>query len=78
LIDILVEQLIYSWAPLIFLHSEEAFYPSSVEFFLPEITINDDSGTILQEVVTPDNILGGENTSSLHMQTREPLGTENF
>ena len=71
------EALIYKWAPLIYLHSEEPFFPSSVEFYLPEMTIQDDSGSILQDIITPDNIPGGESSSQLHMQTRRPLGTKN-
>ena len=69
-----VEALIRSWSPLIWLHSEELFYPSSVDFFLPEITVQDDQGIIYQEFATTSNLIGGDNTSSLHMQTRQPLG----
>lgn len=57
-----VEDLIYSWAPLIYLHSEEEFFPSSVEFYLPEVTIQDENGVTVQENVTPDSILGGDNS----------------
>lgn len=60
---------------MIWLHSEESFLPSTVEFFLPEVTIQDEEGTIIQDYVTPETLIGGENSSVLHMQTREPLGT---
>ena len=70
----LVEQLIRSWSPLIWLHSEERFLPSTVEFFLPEVTIQDEQSIVVQNYVTPETLIGGENSSVLHMQTREPLG----
>ena len=66
--------MIRSWAPLVWLHSEELFYPSSVDFFLPEMTVQDDQGFIIQEFANAENLIGGENTSALHMQTRQPLG----
>ncbi len=69
-----VENLIRTWSPLIWLHSEEKFLPSSVEFFLPEVTIQNNESAIVQEYVTPANLIGGEISSVLHMQTREPLG----
>lgn len=42
---------------------------------MPEVTIQDEEGTIIQDYVTPETLIGGENSSVLHMQTREPLGT---
>lgn len=68
-----VEELIRSWSPLVWLHSEEKFLPSSVEFFLPEVTVQDNQSVIIQDYVTPENIIGGEASLTLHMQTREPL-----
>ncbi|XP_059352054.1 uncharacterized protein LOC130688756 [Daphnia carinata] len=67
------ENLIRTWSPLIWLHSEEKFLPSSVEFFLPEVTIQNNESAIVQEYVTPENLIGGEASVTLHMQTREPL-----
>lgn len=69
-----VQQLIESWAPIIWLHSEETFWPSSVEFFLPAVTINDVDENVLQSDPTPSSILVGELTSTYHMQTKVPLG----
>ena len=59
---------------MIWLHSEERFLPSTVEFFLPEVTIQDEQSIVVQNYVTPETLIGGENSSVLHMQTREPLG----
>lgn len=38
--------------------------------------MQDGQGAIVQEIVTPENLIGGENSSSLHMQTIEPLGMD--
>ena len=67
-------ELVKSWAPLIWLHSEDVFYPSSVEFFLPEVTLNDINNNVSYEYVTVQNLPGGSGSSYYHMQTREELG----
>lgn len=36
--------------------------------------MNDNSSAIIQEVVTPENLVAGNITEIYHMQTREPLG----
>jgi len=38
------------------------------------MTVQDDQGFIIQEFANAENLIGGENTSALHMQTRQPLG----
>lgn len=65
-------ELVTSWAPLVFLHSQEVFYPSEVEFFLPEVTLNDGDNNVVVDPVTPQNMPAGR--SDLHLQTRQPLG----
>lgn len=69
-----MEELIRAWSPMVWLHSEEIFLPSSVEFFLPEVNVRDNQSEIVQDYVTPENLIGGEASSTLHMQTLELLG----
>lgn len=69
-----MEDLIRRWSPLVWLHSGEIFLPSTVEFFLPEVTVKDNQSVTIQEFVTPENLIGGEISSIYHMQTRVPLG----
>ena len=75
---IAVEELARAWAPLIWLHSEELFYPSSVEYFLPEVTIQNEAGEVIAENPTAGDIPGWNDSSDLHMQTREALGKPFF
>ena len=59
---------------MIWLHSEEQFWPSSVEFFLPAMTVNDIDQNVIQFDPTPSTILVGNETNYMHMQTKVALG----
>jgi len=65
--------MIHSWAPLIWLHGGEQFLPSSVDFFLQHVTLQDRKGHILDLYPTPDRLPGGASSASLHLHTRHKL-----
>jgi hypothetical protein len=69
-----VSELAAKYAPAIWFHSSEAFYPSSVEFFLSAVRLLDERGNVVQEDVTADSIPGGNDTAKWHLTTKQPLG----
>ena len=67
--------MIHSWAPLIWLHSGEQFAPSSVDFFLSYVSLQNRKGRLIDNYLAPDRLPGGPDTAQLHLQTHDKLGT---
>lgn len=50
------EDLVNKYKPILYLHSKEEAYPSSIEFIMENSTINKKTGEILEQVVSNDII----------------------
>jgi len=62
--------LVYNWAPRVWLHSQEPFYPSSVPFHLQHTEVRDETETVVQpSPLTPDTLPTGEETGGWHLNT---------
>jgi len=68
-----ITKMIQSWAPLIWLHSGEQFLPSSVDFFLEHVNLQNRKGRILDLFPKSDRLPAGSPSASLHLQTRHKL-----
>ncbi|KAK4012057.1 hypothetical protein OUZ56_021158 [Daphnia magna] len=68
-----VVEMIQSWAPLVWLHSGEQFMPSSVEFFLEHVTLQNRKGRVLDQQPTLNKLPGGPSSTVLHLQSRQKL-----
>ena len=42
-----VVQMALDWAPLVWMHGEDPFYPSTVDFFLDNTEVRDDNETLV-------------------------------
>ncbi|XP_037800159.1 vacuolar protein sorting-associated protein 62-like [Penaeus monodon] len=64
LLDIIID-----WAPLIWLHPEEVFFPSSVEFHFENVEVRTANETVVQ--TSPDrwSVVTGPETSSMHLNS---------
>ena len=69
-----VTELVHSWAPLVWLHGEEQFAPSSVDFFLRHVTLQNRKGRVIDGQPAPETLPSGAETEPLNLQTREKLG----
>ncbi|XP_023337870.1 putative vacuolar protein sorting-associated protein TDA6 [Eurytemora carolleeae] len=70
-------KLVEKWAPLVWIHSEDPFMPSSVPFHLQNIQINDENERLVQENPTQDSIVTGPDTDIMHMNTKYPVDCVN-
>ena len=69
----IVAEMIHSWAPQVWLHSEEQFMPSSVDFFLEHVTLQNRKGRVLDQQPATTKLPGGPTTTSLHLQSKQKL-----
>lgn len=65
--------MIHSWAPLVWLHSAEQFMPSSVDFFLEHVTLQNRKGRVLDQQPAVNKLPGGPPSAALHFQSRQKL-----
>jgi len=70
-------KLVKDWAPIVWLHSEDPFYPSTVEFHLENVQVNDENDVVVQSDPTSTTILTGEETSGYHLNTKETIDCVN-
>merc|ERR1712002_316397 len=61
--------MIEDWAPLIWLHPEEQYFPSSVEFFFDNSQVRSKDQVVRQEDPTRFTVLTGPETSDMHLNT---------
>jgi len=71
------KQLVEDWAPLVWLHSEEPFYPSTAEFHLENVQVNNENDELVQSNPTLDGIVTGPETGGYHLNTMEPMSCVN-
>jgi len=65
--------LVYEWAPRVWLHSQEVFNPSTVQYHLNNIQVRNAGETVLQSPPVPQSsLLTGEETADYHMNTDMP------
>ncbi|KAK3877542.1 hypothetical protein Pcinc_017750 [Petrolisthes cinctipes] len=64
-----VVTIIEQWAPLIWLHPEEMFFPSTVDFHLEHVEVRDENETTIQEFQDRYTIVTGPDTRSYHLNT---------
>ncbi|XP_042874714.1 uncharacterized protein LOC122254917 [Penaeus japonicus] len=64
LIDIIVD-----WAPLLWLHPEEVFFPSSVDFHFENVEVRADNETVAQASPDRRSVVTGPETSSMHLNS---------
>lgn len=67
--------MVHTWAPLVWLHSGEQFMPSSVEFFLEHVTLQDRKGRLVDAQPSAATLPGGPNSAPLRLQSKQKLGT---
>jgi len=66
--------LVTQWAPRVWLHGEEPFYPSTVGFHLKNIEVrNSEEGVEQPGPISPDNLVTGDVTNSWHLNTQDDL-----
>ena len=63
------KKTINKWAPKLWVHHEEFFKPSNVEYFLHNTRVQDQNNAVLQENPTAGTILNGESTANLNLNT---------
>ena len=68
-----VVQMALEWAPLVWLHGADPFYPSTVDFFMENTEVRDANETLVQSDPTATTIVSGEATGDLHLNTFEDL-----
>jgi len=62
--------LVTSWAPLVWIHGEDPFYPSTVNFHLNNVQVRSSDESVVQEgPLTGDTVVTGEDTESAHLNT---------
>jgi len=66
--------LVTKWAPRVWLHQEEPFYPSTVDFHLRNMEVrNVDEGLEQPSPLSPDTVSCGEKTDGWHLNTPTDL-----
>jgi len=66
--------LVTSWAPLVWIHGEDPFYPSTVNFHLNNVQVRSSDERVVQEgPLTGDTVVTGEDTESAHLNTVQDL-----
>lgn len=61
--------IIEEWAPLIWLHPEEVFFPSSVDFHFENVEVRDRNETQMQAFPDRYSVVTGPDTSAYHLNT---------
>eukprot|EP00092_Neocalanus_flemingeri_P017694 GFUD01019140.1.p1 GENE.GFUD01019140.1~~GFUD01019140.1.p1 ORF type:complete len:354 (+),score=85.06 GFUD01019140.1:245-1306(+) len=62
--------LVTKWAPRVWLHPEEPFYPSTVDFYLENMQVrNGEEGVEQPSPLAPDTLATGEETAGWHLNT---------
>ena len=64
------KKIVNKWAPKLWVHHEEFFKPSNVEYFLHNTRVQDQNDDVLQENPTADTILNGESTANYNLNTK--------
>lgn len=73
------KNLINKWAPKLWVHHEEFFKPSNVEYFLLNTWVQDQNDAVLQQNPTAGTILNGESTANYNLNTKiEISGPQDF
>ena len=73
------KKTIEKWAPKLWVHHEEFFKPSNVEYFLQNTQVQDQNDAVLQENPTVSTILNGESTTNYNLNTRSEItGPQDF
>jgi hypothetical protein len=67
------KQLAAEWAPLIWLHSEDPYYPSSIDYHMDNMELRDENEMVVMESPTPTTIPVGPDSSTLHLNTYDDL-----
>jgi len=63
-----------SWAPRVWLHPEEVFYPSTVQHHLDNVENRNKEEAVVQSSPIPqESLLGGEPTADWHLNTQNDL-----
>jgi len=70
----LAKQLVTNWAPRVWLHSQEPFYPSSVPFHLRHTEVRDQYESVVHpSPLSPDTLPTGEETGGWHLNTPQDM-----
>jgi len=67
------KKLVLDWAPLVWIHPEDPFLPSNVDFYLEYNEIRDGDENLMQPHPNVSSIVVGPETSDYHMNTFEDL-----
>lgn len=70
-------KLVETWAPAVWLHSQDPFYPSSIDFHLENVQMRSEDEHVVQEFPRPDNIFTGPVTENFHLNTLSEIDCVN-
>jgi len=63
------EKLVNDWAPLIWIHPEDPFYPSNVDYHLANMEVRDKDESLIQSHPNVSSIVHGQETADYHLNT---------
>ncbi|XP_071519929.1 uncharacterized protein [Panulirus ornatus] len=61
--------IIEAWAPLVWLHPEEVFFPSSVDFHFQHVEVRASDETVVQTSPDRYSVVTGPETSDMHLNS---------
>ncbi|KAG7167118.1 vacuolar protein sorting-associated protein TDA6-like 2 [Homarus americanus] len=64
-----LQDIIEAWAPLVWLHPEEVFFPSSVDFHFQHTEVKTSNETVVQTSPDRYTVLTGPDTSDMHLNS---------
>lgn len=68
-----LSDIIESWAPLVWLHPQEVFFPSTVDFHLQHVEVRTSSETVVQSSTDRYTLVTGPDTSDMHLNALPDL-----
>lgn len=63
------EQLIRTYMPIFWLHSEEVFNPTNFDYYISHMQLQDADGNIIDANPTAETLLIGPESQALHLNT---------
>ncbi|CAL4063394.1 unnamed protein product [Meganyctiphanes norvegica] len=61
--------LIEAWAPLVWIHPEDPFFPSSIEFHFEHVELRNSDESVVQSFVNRSSLMTGDETGGMHLNT---------
>ena len=67
------KQLVSEWTPLYWLHPEEIYFPSNMDYYLKHMELRDKEENVIMGDITAETLPGGPETKDWHLNTFEDL-----